>query len=149
MMTQANRLPFGTALALAQRTLAAPLAAVLSAENVTMPQWFTLNALGLRGSTPAEVVSNLLATNGLNAAAVQELLTTLGSAGLVDVRDGVVSLTTDGTARYTELRDRIDVVTTRIFERFDAARVETTHSLLQEIAETDPDQLTRHSLRAG
>jgi len=148
-MTQAIRLPFGTALALAQRTLAAPLAAVLGAANVTMPQWFTLNALGLRGSTPVEVLSNLLATNGLDPAAVQELLTTLGSAGLVDVRDGVGSLTTTGTARYTELRDRIDVVTKRIFEQFDAARVETAHRLLQEIAEIDPEQLTRQSVRAG
>src|SRR4051812_25012198 len=128
-MTQASRLPFGTALALAQRTLAAPLAAVLSAEDVTMPQWFTLNALGLRGSIPVEVVSQLLATNGLDATAVQELLTTLNSAELIDVRDGVVSPTTAGTARYTELRDRIDVVTMRIFEQFDSARVETTRSL--------------------
>jgi DNA-binding MarR family transcriptional regulator len=149
MMTQATRLPFGTALALAQRTLAAPLAAVLNAENLTMPQWFTLNALGLRGTTPMEVLSNLLATNGLDAAAVQELLTALGSAGLVEVGDGVVSLTTAGTARYTQLRGRIDVVTARIFEHFDAARVETTHSLLQEIAETDPEQLTRQSVQAG
>jgi DNA-binding MarR family transcriptional regulator len=148
MMTQAARLPFGTALALAQRTLTAPLTAVLTAENVTMPEWFTLNALGLRGSTPTPVLSNLLATNGLDAAAVRELLTALGSAGLVEVRDDVVSLTTAGTARYTQLRDRINLVTTRIFEHFDAARVETAHSLLQEIAETDPEELTRQSVRA-
>src|SRR4051794_19568202 len=132
MMTQATRLPFGTALALAQRTLAAPLAAVLSAEDTTMPEWFTLNALGLRGSTPVGVVSNLLATNGLDAAAVRELLGALGSAGLVEERDGVVSLTTAGATRYARLRDRIDVVTTRIFEQFDVARVEITRGLLQE-----------------
>jgi len=148
-MTQATRLPFGTALALAQRTLAAPLAAVLSAEGTTMPEWFTLNALGLRGSTPAEVLTHLLATNGLDAAAVRELLGALGSAGLVAVRAGVVSLTTAGATRYTELHNRIDVVTTRIFEQFDAARVETTRGLLQEIAEIDPEQLTLRSVRAG
>jgi len=148
-MTQATRLPFGTALALAQRTLAAPLAAVLSAEDTTMPAWFTLNALGLRGPTPTEVVANLLATNGLNIAAVRELLAALGGAGLVDERDGVVSLTVAGTARYAELRDRIDSVTTRIFQNFDASRVEITRSLLQEIAEADPEELTRQSVQAG
>src|SRR5437016_2107745 len=109
MMTQSTRLPFGTALALAQRTLTAPLAAILNAENVTMPEWFTLNALGLRGSTPTPVLSNLLATNGLDAAAVQDLLTALGNAALVEAHDGVVSLTEAGTARYTQLRDRINV----------------------------------------
>jgi len=145
-MTQATRLPFGMALALAQRTLTAPLAAVLNAENVTMPEWFTLNALGLRGSTPTPVLSSLLATNGLDAAAVQELLTALGNAALVEAHDGVVSLTAAGITRYTQLRDRINVVTIRIFERFDAARVETARGLLQEIAETDPEELTRQSV---
>jgi DNA-binding MarR family transcriptional regulator len=146
-MTQASKLPFGTALALAQRTLSAPLAAVLSAENVTMPQWFTLNTLGLRGSTPVEVLSTLLATNGLDAVAVRELLETLRTAGLADTHDGIVSLTPAGTTRYAELRERIDRVTDRIFDRFDAARVATAHSLLQEIAEIDPEQLTRQSVR--
>lgn len=148
-MTRATRLPFGTALALAQRTLAAPLAAVLGAENVAMPEWFTLNALGLRGSTPMKALANLLATNGLDAAVVQDLLTTLGNSGLVELRDGVASLTTAGNVRYTELRDRIDQVTTRIFEQFDPARIETARSLLQEIGDTDPEQLTHRSVRIG
>ncbi|MFI5956168.1 MarR family winged helix-turn-helix transcriptional regulator [Cryptosporangium sp. NPDC051539] len=148
-MTQATTLPFGTALALAQRTLTAPLAAVLGAENVAMPEWFTLHALGLRGSIPTEVLTNLLATNGLDAAAVQNLLTTLGNSGLVELPDGAVSLTPAGTVRYAELRDRIDQVTARIFERFDPARVETARGLLQEIAETDPEQLVDRSVRIG
>ncbi|MFI5909376.1 MarR family winged helix-turn-helix transcriptional regulator [Dactylosporangium sp. NPDC051541] len=149
MMTHASSLPFGTALALAQRVLTASLSAALDTENVTMPQWFTLNALGLRGSTSTQVLSNLLATNGLDPAAVQELLTTLDRAGLVEVRDGVVLLTTAGAARHAGLRDRIDLVTSRIFERFDEARVEIARSLLQEIAETDPEQLTHRSAQAG
>lgn len=148
-MSPATRPPFGTALALAQRTLAAPLAAVLESEDLTMPQWFTLNALGLRGPTPAPALSGLLATNGLDIAAVEELLIGLGNAGLVEVHGDTVSLTAAGTARYTHLRARIDEVTTRIFEHFDAARVETAHLLLQEIAETDPEQLTRRSVRTG
>jgi hypothetical protein len=148
-MTQATKLPFGTALALAQRVLAAPLAAVLSAEDMAMPTWFTLNALGLRGPSPVEVLSSLLATNGLDDPAVRSLLGELTDSGLVEERDGVVSLTADGTARYTHMRDRIETVTTRIFEQFDAIRVETTRSLLQEIAQTDPDQLTLRSVRTG
>src|SRR5690349_16546273 len=115
-MTPATTLPFGTALALAQRTLAAPLAAVLGAENTTMPAWFTLNALGLRGPIPVAVLSDLLATNGLDASAVRSLLDELSASGLVDTRDDVVSLTEAGTARYAQLRDRINIVTTRIFE---------------------------------
>jgi DNA-binding MarR family transcriptional regulator len=148
-VTQAIKLPFGTALALAQRTLTAPLAAVLSAENLAMPEWFTLNALGLRGSTRMEALSALLATNGLDAAATQNLVAAIHASGLVDLHDGVVSLTPTGTARYVELRDRINLVTARIFEQFDPERVETTRSLLQEIADTDPEQLTRRTVQAG
>jgi len=144
-----NKLPFGTALALAQRTLSAPLAAVLNAENLAMPQWFTLNALGLRGSTRTEILADLLATNGLDATAARDLVAALDASGLVDVRDGVVSLTPAGTARYVGLRDRIGLVTARIFEQFDADRVEITRSLLQEIADTDPEELTRRSVQAG
>jgi hypothetical protein len=60
-----------------------------------------------------------------------------------------VSLTAGGAAGYTQMRDRIETVTIRIFEQFDATRVETTRSLLQEIAQTDPDQLTRRSVRTA
>jgi hypothetical protein len=148
-VAQVTKLPFGTALALAQRTLAAPLAAVLNAENLAMPQWFTLNALGLRGSTRTEILAELLATNGLDAAATRDLVEAMHASGLVDIRDGVVCLTPAGTARYTGLRDRINLVTARIFEQFDADRVETTRSLLQEIADTDPEQLTRRAMQAG
>ncbi len=148
-MAPVNKLPFGTALALAQRTLSAPLAAVLNAENLAMPQWFTLNALGLRGSTRTEILADLLATNGLDATAARDLVAALDASGLVDVRDGVVSLTPAGTARYVGLRDRIGLVTARIFEQFDADRVEITRSLLQEIADTDPEELTRRSVQAG
>jgi DNA-binding MarR family transcriptional regulator len=148
-MTQATRLPFGTALALAQRVLAAPLAAVLNAEGMAMPVWFTLNALGLQGPSPVEALSGLLATNGLSDPAVRSLLGELADAELVDEREGVVSLTASGAARYTQMRDRIETVTIRIFEQFDATSVETTRSLLQEIAQTDPDQLTRRSVRTG
>lgn len=148
-MTQATQLPFGTALALAQRTLTAPLAAVLSSENFGMREWFTLNALGLRGSTHLDVLANLLATNGLDAAAARELVAAMEDSGLVEVHGSVVSLTQAGTARYTSLRDRISEVTTRIFEQFDAGRVETARGLLQEIAETDPEELTHRSVWAN
>jgi hypothetical protein len=104
---------------------------------------------GLRGPSPVDTLSGLLATNGLDDPAVRGLLDELGAGGLVEERDGVVSLTADGTARYTHLRDRLETVTTRIFEDYDATRVETARSLLQEIAQTDPDQLTRRSVPTG
>jgi hypothetical protein len=146
IVAQATKLPFGTALALAQRTLTAPLAAVLSAENLGMREWFTLNALGLRGSTRMEVLADLLATNGLDDSAARDLVAAMETSGLVEVRGSVVSLTQAGTTRYTSLRDRIGQVTTRIFEPFDAERVETARGLLQEIADTDPEELTRRSV---
>jgi hypothetical protein len=148
-VAHATNLPFGTALALAQRTLSAPLAAVLRTEHLGMREWFTLNGLGLRGSTRMEVLADLLATNGLDAAAARDLVAGMENSGLVEVRGGVVSLTQAGTARYTSLRDRISQVTTRIFERFDAERVETTRGLLEEIAEIDPEELTRRSVWAS
>lgn len=148
-MAQATKLPFGTALALAQRTLSAPLAAVLSTENLGMREWFTLNALGIRGSTRMEVLADLLATNGLDASAARDLVVAMENSGLVEVRGSVVSLTQAGTARYTSLRDRISQVTTRIFEQFDAERVETARGLLQEIADTDPEELARRSVWAS
>jgi hypothetical protein len=140
------KLPFGTALALAQRTLSAPLAAVLGDEHVEMREWFTLNALGLRGPTRIEVLADLLATNGLDAAAARDLVGGLERSGLVAVDEGVVSLTSSGADRYAHLRDRIGLVTTRIFEQFDAERVEVARDLLQEIADIDPDELTRRSV---
>jgi hypothetical protein len=139
-------LPFGTALALAQRTLSAPLAAVLGTQHVGMREWFTLNALGLRGSTPMEILADLLSTNGLDAPAAEELVAGLEDAGLIEVRDGVVSLTSSGTDRYSSLRDQIGLVTSRIFEQFDAGRVEAARGLLQEIADIDPEELTRRSV---
>jgi DNA-binding MarR family transcriptional regulator len=147
-VAQPTRLPFGTALALAQRTLSAPLAAVLSSEHLGMPQWFTLNALGLRGPAQLEVLVGLLATNGLDASAARDLVAAMADAGLVVVRENAVSLTATGTARYASLRDRISQVTTRIFEQFDADRVENARGLLQEIAGIDPEELTRRAVAA-
>jgi DNA-binding MarR family transcriptional regulator len=140
-VAKATRLPFGTALALAQRTLTAPLAAVLDGEDVGMREWFTLNALGLRGPSTMDTLADLLATNGLDAPAAGELVGGLEDAGLVEVGTDAVTLTPAGAARYADLRDRIGAVTTRVFERFDPDRVETTRALLQEIAAIDPDEL--------
>ena len=142
-------LPFGTALALAQRTLSAPLAAVLEEERLPMLEWFTLNALGLRGTMPIDVVTGLLAGNGLDAPAARDLVADLEASGLVELHTGAVSLTDAGVARYTHARDRINEVTARVFEPFGAARVEAARILLQEIAYTDPEELTTRSMHAG
>jgi hypothetical protein len=145
-MAQTTKLPFGTALALAQRTLTAPLAVVLRTEGLDMPEWFTLNALGLRGAAHMEVLADLLSTNGLDTAAAQNLVTAMKNAGLVEVNDGLVTLTSAGITRYTSLRDRIKLISNRVFEQFDPVRVETARALLQEIADIDPEELTRRPL---
>ena len=141
-MAQPTTLPFGTALALAQRTLSAPLEAVLDAEGVSMTEWFTLNALGLRGPASLDALAGLLVTNGLDRVASENLISGLRRAGLVDGHDMLVSLTDAGTARYTDLRDRIGDVTTQIFARFDPTRVEQARAFLQEVAGIDPVELT-------
>lgn len=138
-----SHLPFGTALALAQRTLTAPLAAILDEEGIAMTEWFTLNALGLRGPARIDTLVDLLAPNGLDDAAGRDQLARMLADGLIAVHDGTVSLTPAGTARYTALRDRIGQVTRQIFGKFDPGRVETARSLLQEIADSDPAVLAR------
>ena len=140
-MASATKLPFGTALALAQRTLTAPLAAFLETEKLAMPEWFTLNALGLRGPARLEALAGLLATNGLNEQATRALIASLDDAGLVRTDAGVLSLTPVGAYRYAALRDRIGLINASIFEGFDAQRVETARGLLQEIAGMDPKDL--------
>jgi DNA-binding MarR family transcriptional regulator len=114
-----------------------------------MPQWFTLNSLGLRGAARIEALADLLATNGLDAADTANLVAAMNTAGLVEADSGMVALTPAGANRYAEVRDRINLVTGRIFEQFDADRVETTHSLLQDLADTDPEELTRRCMQAG
>ena len=145
-MTSATDLPFGTALALAQRVLTAPLTAVLAAERLSAPEWFTLNALGLRGTTRQEELAGLLATNGLDAAAVDALITGMERSGLLVASPHGVTLSPSGSVRYAAVRDRMGGVTTRIFARFEPQRVETARALLTEIATLDPDELTRRSV---
>ena len=133
----APTLPFGTAMALAERNLRGPLLRILAEENLGPGAWFTLNALGLRGPIPAATVKELLGTNGYDGPGVDALLARLAADGLVEVGEQV-RLTPAGAERYRALRDRIGKVTGRVFSLFDATRVETARALLQQIAETDP-----------
>jgi DNA-binding MarR family transcriptional regulator len=142
MMTQPAPLPFGTALALAQRTITAPLDGIREAERTTAPAWFTLIALAMRGPSTADALAGLLATNGLDRTAVGDLLATMERDGLVEVDDGAVALTAAGTARHAHLRDRIGAIAARVAERFGPDRVEAARELLQEIAETDPREIS-------
>ena len=134
-------LPFGTALALAQRTLTAPLIAILADEDIEMPAWFTLNALGLRGSAPVPILAGLLRPNGLDEDQAGRLFASLSAAGLVEQVDGGVSLTPSGRSRYEALRDRITAAGSRLFAAFEPERVEDARRLLQQIAESDPQEL--------
>jgi DNA-binding MarR family transcriptional regulator len=134
-------------MALAQRKLTASLDEVLRVENLVATEWFTLNALGLRGpELPSSNLIGLVATNGLDADQAEVLLDRMAARGLVE-RDGsgdagLVRLTPEGQSRYTETRSRIQVQTAATFGRFDPARVEAARALLQDIAELDGDQIT-------
>jgi DNA-binding MarR family transcriptional regulator len=134
----APTLPFGTAMALAERNLRGPLLRILTEEGLEPGAWFTLNALGLRGATSPSTVKELLFTNGYGDPGVDALVARLAADGLIEVREERLRLTPAGAERYTALRDRIGTVTGRVFSLFDATRVETARALLQQIAETDP-----------
>ncbi len=134
----APTLPFGTAMALAERNLRGPLLRILTEEDLEPGAWFTLNALGLRGPTPAATVEQLLSTNGYDGPGVDALLGRLATDGLIEVRDERLRLTPAGAERYRALSDRIGKATGRVFSLFDATTVETARALLQQIAETDP-----------
>ena len=120
----APTLPFGTAMALAERNLRGPLIQILTEEDLEPGAWFTLNALGLRGATPKTSVDSLLAR--------------LAAVGLVEDGDELLRLTPAGAERYASVSDRIGTATRRVFSLFDATQVETARTLLEQIAETDP-----------
>ncbi|WP_425954979.1 hypothetical protein [Xylanimonas sp. McL0601] len=130
-------LPFGTAMALAERNLSGPLTRILSEERTELGAWFTLNALGLRGPSPRGVLTGLLSTNGYGDGKADALLERLAADGLLEGTD-TVRLTAAGADRFTALTARITSVTRRVFALFDPGQVESTRALLQQIAEVDP-----------
>ena len=137
-------LPFGTAMALAERNLRQPLVRILAEEQLAANEWFTINALGLRGAMPRVVLKDLLSTNGNDAADVEVLLSGLATDALVeDGDDGRLRLTSGGRQRFDSISDRVAAVTGRIFGLFDASQVEATRALLQQIAEVDPETIER------
>ena len=138
MTVSAPTLPFGTAMALAERNLRGPLTRILTEEDLEPGAWFTLNALGLRGTTPTRTVKDLLSTSGYDGPRADALLARLAAVGLIEDGDELLRLTAAGAERYASVIDRIGTVTRRVFSLFDAARVETARALLQQIAETDP-----------
>ncbi|MEV0802707.1 hypothetical protein AB0I34_33780 [Kribbella sp. NPDC050281] len=134
----APTLPFGTAMALAERNLRGPLTRILTEEDLEPGAWFTLNALGLRGATPTRTVKDLLSTSGYDGPRADALLARLAAGGLIEDRDELLHLTPAGSERYAAVRDRIGTASGRVFSLFDPTRVETARALLQQLAETDP-----------
>jgi hypothetical protein len=136
-------LPFGTAMALAERNLRGPLVRILAEEELEAGAWFTVNALGLRGAAPRAVLKQLLSTNGYDEANAEALLSRLATDALVENSEGWLRLTPIGRERFDSISGRIRDVTRRIFGLFDPTRVETTRALLQQIAEVDPATIDR------
>ena len=134
----APTLPFGTAMALAERNLRGPLIRILTEEDLEPGAWFTLNALGLRGATPTTTVKELLSTSGYDHPSSDDLLARLAAVGLIEHGDELLHLTPAGAERYASVRERIGAATGRVFSLFDATLVETARALLQQVAETDP-----------
>lgn len=136
-------LPFGTAMALAERNLRGPLQRILADEALDPGAWFTLNALGLRGPTPRYFLRAMLGTNGYDERGADELISVLAAWGLVEGDDDALRLTDAGAERYAAVSGRIGEVTRRIFTLFDATQVESARALMQQIAETDPGTIER------
>jgi DNA-binding MarR family transcriptional regulator len=142
MRTDNPPLPFGTALALAQRYLTRQLNQTIDARGLPAVEWFTLNALGLRGPTlPTATLADLSATNGLDRPAVDALLADMAERGLVETTAAATTLTGAGRARFEEVRDALATNARQTFSRLDADRVEAARALLQEIAELDGDPI--------
>jgi len=140
--TEKQPLPFGTALALAQRYLTHQLNQTIDACGLPAVEWFTLNALGLRGPTlPTATLANLLASNGLDRPAVDALLASMAGRGLVETSAAATTLTGAGRARFEQVRDVLAVNSRQTFNRLDADKVEAARALLQEIAELDGDPI--------
>jgi DNA-binding MarR family transcriptional regulator len=147
MNTDTPPLPFGTALALAQRYLARQLNQTIDACGLPAVEWFTLNALGLRGPTLlTATLADLLASNGLDRAAVDTLLADMAGRGLVDATAAATTLTVAGRARFEEVRDALAANGRQTFSRLDADKVESARALLQEIAELDGDPIAAGAL---
>lgn len=136
-------LPFGTAMALAERTLRGPLVRILAEEQLEPGGWFTLNALGLRGVTPRAALMQLLSTNATDAAATEQLLSRLAADGLIEQGDRGLRLTSTGRQRFDSISGRIEAASRRIFGLFDENQVEATRALLQQIAEVEPATIDR------
>jgi DNA-binding MarR family transcriptional regulator len=131
-------LPFGTAMALAERNLRGPLSRILTEQHLEPGAWFTLNALGLRGEVAASALKGMLSTNGYDPPSADNLIGGLSSDGLIQQSGKQLQLTPAGSERYAAVRDQIATVTARIFSLYDATKVETARTVLQQIAETDP-----------
>jgi DNA-binding MarR family transcriptional regulator len=147
MNTVTPPLPFGTALALAQRYLARQFNQTIDACGLPAVEWFTLNALGLRGPTmPTATLADLSASNGLDRAGVDVLLADMARRGLVETTAEATTLTGAGRARFEEVRDALAADAEQTFGRVDAEKVEAARALLQEIAELDGDPLAARAV---
>jgi DNA-binding MarR family transcriptional regulator len=134
--SQAPPLPFGTALAFAERALTASLKAFLAERDVTPHTWYALNVTARRGPLPVDALrSDLEQARDASPASVRELLDRLASDGLIDLGSGEATLTADGEALYRSLRDAIAARTARLLEPFDPSEVEATIRVLRTLAE--------------
>ena len=134
----APRLPFGTAMALAERNLRGPLIRILTEEDLEPGAWFTLNALGLRGGTSTTTVKELLFSSGYDDPSVDAWL--LRASPPTDSSRTATSSSASRPQEPSATRPSL-TGSARSPVGYSASSMrpgsETARALLQQIAETD------------
>jgi DNA-binding MarR family transcriptional regulator len=134
--------PFGQALAFAERALTATLRQHLAERGTTPETWYALQLIATRGPGMAreELSYELEGSRTMTPDSTRELLARLAVEGLV--RGGAeLDLTAEGEALHRSLREYIAAPTARLLGQFDDDDVETTVRTLQAIAERAQEEL--------
>ena len=124
-------LTFGQQLAFAGRTLTRGLNETLATQGVDPATWYALITLNTYGPMPVERFREEL-EQAPESAPIEDL------RGLVDLGDGVVSLSEAGRDRFADVRAAVQARTDRLLAQFDPADVETTRRVLQTLAGPTP-----------
>jgi hypothetical protein len=127
-------IPFGQALAFAERTLSVVLRKHLGERQIKPETWYALQLIATRGpGLSREELSRVLASSPtMTPDSTGELLARLETEGLIH-GDAIVDLTPAGADFHADLREYVGVPTARLLGEFDADDIATTIRTLQAI----------------
>jgi DNA-binding MarR family transcriptional regulator len=127
-------IPFGQALAFAERTLTEVLRQHLAERDTAPETWYALQLIATRGPRLArEALSrDLEGSRTLTVDSTRELLARLEASGLIR-GDAEVDLTAEGECLHRSLREYVAIPTAQLLGQFDADDVATTVRTLQAI----------------